>query len=243
MKFPLAFVAVLLWGCIGTSEGARSGHRGKLKRTKDDCEEPSDEEADDVEVPTVSPTPAPEVANAGVAAASVSVPGLNVAALPVPDVDGGPAVQWPFVAGGAQPLFPDGMSRWAMEASNMTAGQQWGHLKAALGPNVHTADSAMNARFMCFIMDLLVNGKNVWPLIQEDAVTWKEVSRLHEAGLRATSWPSNTKDQHLKQCECHGCGDEETEASWEPSEATVKKQTGMLLEIESTSSGRSALVA
>lgn len=72
------------------------------------CEEPSGNETDEAEVPTVSPTPVPEVADVGVVAALPTAPGPSVAALPVPNADDGPVVHWPFIAGGARPSFLDG---------------------------------------------------------------------------------------------------------------------------------------
>lgn len=117
MKFLLAFVVVLLFGWACAGECARSGLQGKLKCAKD-CENSSDEEDAVDEASTVAPGPAPEEDVADVEAALPSVPGPNVATMPVPDVDNGSAVNWPFVARGARPLFPDCSSHQAKYLSD-----------------------------------------------------------------------------------------------------------------------------
>ena len=188
--------------------GAQSGRRGKLKRDEDYGEDVSgsseDESHDDV--PTVAPVDmrVPGVAEDDVEAALPDSPGPSVAVLPPiiaragPGAGPGPVRDWPAVAGGARSLITSSLPPWAVEGGDLTSGQQWGHLKATLGTNVKTAEAVINTRFMRFCMDMLTNGENLWPLIQEDAIMWEEQARHSEGQRRLESRIQEGRDAHAR---------------------------------------------
>ena len=221
-----SWVLIALIVVVGVSAGGtRGGRRVGRSKAGDDDPWMTDSDSEDNEEVTEVPTGMP--ATVATVGPVVGGPGPGPATAPpvTPGVATAAPRIWTPSEGGSRPLVTMRLPRWTREdTGGLSDARYWANFKTGFGDDVSTDGHVFDARFIKFVLALMVTGAGIWRCIQKDAIDRECVFRQNVAEQRLADRIDQQRDAHFRDCARKGFTLTVADDSWRPIGSSIRER-------------------